>query len=181
MAGGGRGATGGSGGAGGSGSVGRAQGVGHPFPGSSLLGGSRLHRQTVGQVVHEVAGVALDPPEAHVTPPAHLVDERLPQIAVGDRLAGFVQPTPGQPALPPAVAETVHDIGGVAHHLQVPGKGAHGLEGGLDLHALVGAGRFGAAGEGAVLHRPRPTSGAGVPETGAVGVRAGAHAERPYR
>src|SRR5215467_8938308 len=92
--------------------------VGHRRPGPGLLGLRSLHRQHVDQVVHRVARVALHPPEADVAPPAELVDQRLPQVPVGHRLAGAVDPAPLDPALPPAVPEAVHDVCRVAHDLE---------------------------------------------------------------
>ena len=53
--------------------VGRAQLGGHPVARTALLGGGRFHRQPVHQVVHGIAGVALDPPEGRrraARPPA---------------------------------------------------------------------------------------------------------------
>ena len=105
----------------------------------------------------------------HVAPPAHQLDERLPQVAVGDRLAGRVLPAACDPALPPPVAEAVHDVGRVADHVERARVRLHRLEGGGDLHALVGGARRVAAGVRPVGFGPGPPAGARVAQAGAVG------------
>src|SRR5262245_13774783 len=144
--------------------------------GPSLLGLGRLHRQHVDQVVHAVTRVTLDPAEADVPPAPVLLDQRLPQVPVGDRLLGRIGPAPPQPALPPAVPEAVHDVGGVADDVQVAGgMGPHGLQHGVDLHALVGAVGLVPAGVGAVGLGPGPASRPGVPQARAIRVHDSRH------
>ena len=54
---------------------------------ATLLGGGGLDGQAVDEVVHRIARVALHPAEGDVAALAHELDERLPQVAVGHRLA----------------------------------------------------------------------------------------------
>ena len=88
----------------------------------------------------------------------HQVDERLPQVAVGDRLLGAVGPAALQPAAPPPVAEAVDDVRRVADHQQRPVEGAHRLERRPDLHPLVGGGGLVAGVVGVGAQRPGPAS-----------------------
>ena len=143
---------------------------GTPVARSACLGGGRLHRQAVHQVVHGIAGVALDPPEGDVLALRHQLDERLPQVAVGHRLALGVHPALLDPPFPPAVPEAVDHVGGVAHHLEPAGQRHHRLVGGVDLHALVGGVLGRARGVRSALDRPGPPAGAGVPAAGPIGV-----------
>src|SRR3546814_14887522 len=85
--------------------------LGLALAGATLLRHGRLHGEPVDEVVHRVAGVALDPAERHVAPIQHELDERLPQVAVGDGLALRVLPAPLHPALVPAIPAAVHDEG----------------------------------------------------------------------
>ena len=90
------------------------------------------------------------------------------RLATGLRCE-LCQPRP-QPALPPAVPEAVHDVGGVAAHLEPAGVGVDGLRGGGDLHPLVGGVAHGPGGEGAVGLDPRPATRTRVAAARPVGV-----------
>ena len=137
-------------------------------------GGRGLDRERVDQIVHRILAVALDPTERDTVRPGgpcvHEVHQRLPEVAVGDRLLLRVQPTPLLPALPPAIPEAVDDIGRVADDVERPGDLGDRLRHCGDLHALIRRVRLGPAGEGAVGHGPCPPSGTGVPEAGTVRV-----------
>ena len=138
------------------------------------LGRRRLHGQAIDEIVHGVVAVTLHPLEHHVAPALHGHDERFPEIAVGNRLLGLVEPPTGDPSFPPAVAEAVHDIGRVADNFEGPLDCTHRLEGGMYLHPLVGARVLGPVRPPPAGYRPRPPAGAGIPQAGAVGVGDGA-------
>ncbi len=111
-------------------------------------------------------------------PRADQVDQRLPEITIGDRLLLGVLPPASQPTAPPVVAEAVHDIGRVRHHLDRPRLGsehAQCLEHRLDLHALVGGVRRPARSRSGTVgrHRPGPTTWPGIPRTCPIGVHDG--------
>lgn len=142
--------------------------------GSGGGGGDGGPGQGVHPLVERVAGVA-----AHLVPddvvPARLRDQRLPEVAVGHRLAVVRPPAVPLPALPPAVAEAVHDVGAVAVdvHAAAAGHGAEPLDGGRELHALVGAARVAARDHalgGAVADDGGPAARSGVTGAGAVRV-----------
>ena len=107
------------------------------------------------------------------------VDQRLPEVAVGDRLLReLVQPRASQPS-PPAVAEAVDDVGRVGDDQQrarrgpapppaPPGSPSAGWWCGPRRRC-----RGRPSGDG-----PRPAAGSGVPRAGAVGVD---RVERPAR
>ena len=106
---------------------------------------------------------------------ARLLDEPLPEVAVGDGLLLGVFPAVLFPARPPAVAEAVHDVGAVGVHTYAapPGDRQEPLDDRGQLHALVGG--LGLAARhhpffGAVDDEGGPAAGAGIAATGAVGV-----------
>src|SRR5499433_2990112 len=135
--------------------------------------------QGVGAVVQVVAAVAGDLVPRHVVA-RHLSEESLPEIAVLYRLLLRVAPAVPAPALVPLVAEAVHYVGTVAVELDgAPlGEGAEALEGGHQLHAVVGGRRL-ADGEldldAVVDENGRPTAGAGIAAAGAVDVDVDGH------
>ncbi len=128
----------------------------------------------VDEVVHPVAAVTLHPAPAHVVH-LHQLDQRLPEIGIGDRLALGVPPAVLLPLDPPLVTEAVDDVGRIGDHLDGTATGrqrADGIERGVDLHALV-RGRALAARclwLAVRCHRPPPSARAGIPGAGAVGV-----------
>src|SRR5262249_53451409 len=104
-----------------------------------------------------------------------LGEQALPEIAVLDGLLLRVPPAVGAPALVPTIAEAVDEIGAVAVQRDeaTAGHGAQALEGGAELHALVGGGGL-AAGDlalgAAVDDDGAPAARPGVAQAGAVGV-----------
>jgi hypothetical protein len=102
------------------------------------------------------------------------LDQRFPQVSVGHRLVLRILPVAPEPTGPPALAEAVDDIGGVAHHLERPSIGtterADRLECRVDLHPLIGGTGLGPAGVGALGDSPGPTTWSRVPEARTVGV-----------
>src|SRR6185369_8115798 len=72
--------------------------------------------------------------------PAGLGENPLPEITIGDRLLLAVLPAVLLPALPPALAKAVHDVGAVGVDVHVPAarNGGEPFGDGLKLHALVG-------------------------------------------
>src|ERR1700722_20011538 len=80
----------------------------------------RFGGQLVDPVVPAVARVPLDPPPRDTRLGGQRqLDQRLPQVAIGDRLSLGVQPVPPLPTLPPTVPEAVHDVRRVTHHLNL--------------------------------------------------------------
>src|SRR6266581_4188228 len=107
--------------------------------------------------------------------PLDQLQQRLPEIAVLNRLLLRVAPAVGAPAEIPLVAEAVHNIRAVAVdcHGAAAGESAQALDGTGQLHALVGRVGF-AAGQldlvAVVDEDGGPAAGAGVTAAGAVGV-----------
>src|SRR4051794_25214256 len=128
------------------------------------------HGELVDEVVHVVAGVALDPPERDVAALVHGVDQRLPQITVRDRFLLRVAPVSVEPALPPPIPEAVYDVAGVADHDQRSVERGHRLEGSLDFHPLVGRCPLRAGGPPAAIYGPGPPARARVPAACAIGI-----------
>src|SRR5690606_13739218 len=114
--------------------------------------------------------VPLHPQERDVAALEHEFDERLPEVAVRDRLLLRVQPAPTPPALPPPIAEAVDDVGRVRHDLDRTTRRSYRLERRGDLHALVRRARVGATRPCTVGSDPGPSTGARVPAAGTVGV-----------
>ena len=143
-------------------------------PRHAVLRGGGLDGEEVDPVVHLVAGVALHPGEPHRPGGVERqLEQRLPQVPVGDGLARRVAPAPTLPSLPPPVAEAIDHVGRVAVDVHRALDRLERPDHGGDLHPLVGRARLGAAGEGPVGHRPRPAPGPGVPEARTVGVHDG--------
>src|SRR2546421_3580132 len=149
--------------------------VGGPVTRAAHLGTGRLQGQAIDEVVVGIDGMSLHPPERDPAVRARQLDQRLPQVLVGDGLPPSVAPALSQPGLPPPLSEAVNHVGRVAHHLHRRLHRSQRLEGGGDLHALVGCHRFGPAGEAASGDGPGPSSGARVPDAGAVGVHGRGH------
>src|SRR5579862_8631596 len=132
--------------------------------------------QTVHHVVPPVLRVPLHPLEADAEGGIEREGEqRLPQVSVGARLSLCVAPVPPEPACPPALAETIHDVHRVApdEHLvgtRVGKDRLEGTQGSRDLHPLVRGALRGAALVASAGYGPRPSAAPGVPETRAVGV-----------
>src|SRR4051794_2804322 len=84
--------------------------------------------ESVDEVVHLVAGVALHPVEGDVVVARDRGDQWLPEVAVHHRLLSRRHPAVEQPLLPPAVAEAVHDVRRVADDEEWPRQGADGLQ-----------------------------------------------------
>src|SRR5204863_4249202 len=113
--------------------------------------------------------------------PARLREQPLPQVTVDDGLLAGVQPAGALPALPPAVAKAVHDVGAVAVEVDsAPAvDGRETFDGGGELHALVGGPWLGAGDAALVLavgDDRRPAAGAGI--AGARAVRIDDHVRR---
>src|SRR5688572_10283440 len=131
-------------------------------------------RERIHPLVQHVAAVSLHLVPVHVVAPC-LLDEALPEVAVGDGLAGGTHPAVLLPALVPAVAKAVHDICAVS--VQMNGAAARDsrqrFDGTHQLHALVRGARFG-TGErtlGPAVDDDRaPAPGAGITGARAVGV-----------
>src|SRR5262249_30208939 len=94
----------------------------------------------------------------------HLLDQRLPEIAIADGLLLRVLPPVLTPALVPLVAEAVDDVCAVAVERDVPVAlhCAQPFDGPAQLHALVGRGRL-PAGE---VSFERPVDDDGGPAAG---------------
>src|SRR5579863_7103761 len=111
--------------------------------GNAVLRGGGLEGQEVDPVVHLVAGMPLDPGEADLSLGVEpQFQQGLPQVAVGDGLAGRVAPAPTPPALPPPVAEAIDDISRVAVDMHGAFDRLEGPQHGGDLHPLVGRPRI---------------------------------------
>src|SRR5262249_55275077 len=133
--------------------------------------GDRGAREAVGAVVEHVAGVTRDlvPGDLVALGEGH---EGLPEVAVLDRLLLRVLPAVLAPALVPLVPEAIDEVRAVAVKIHAPAtlERAQALDGGAQLHALVG-GPFLAARQlplvAAVDHDGGPASGAGIARAGA--------------
>src|SRR5680860_200182 len=108
--------------------------------------------------------------EGHIAPLVHGLDERLPKVAVGNRLLLRVGPIAFHPPNPPPVAEAVDDVCRVAHHDQGPVESGDGLESRPDLHPLVGTGSLTAGSPGVAIDRPSPTAWSWIPGARTIGV-----------
>jgi hypothetical protein len=114
-------------------------------------------------------GVALHPTKRDVTD-LHDLDQRLPQVSIGDWLIVTVDPVSAKPGLPPAVPKAIDDVRRVAHDLQRTRQRPHRLQHRRDLHALVSRPLRRPAGEATPRHGPSPTARTWVPRTCAIGV-----------
>src|SRR5205085_11171850 len=118
--------------------------------------------------------VALDLVPDHVVS-ARLRDEALPEVAVRHWLLARAEPAVLFPALPPAVAEAVHDVGGIGveRDRERAGNRREPFDGGAQLHALIGGvgleAREGAL-VAAVEDERGPAPGTGIAAAGAVRV-----------
>src|SRR5947207_2950533 len=137
-------------------------------------GDDGLACEQIHAIVQRVSAVALDLVPGHVVP-ARLHDEAFPEVAVRHRLLARAEPAVPFPALPPAVAEAVHDVGGIGveRDLDRAGNRREPLDGGAQLHALIGGvgleAREGAL-VAAVEDERRPAPRTGVAAAGAVRV-----------
>ena len=102
------------------------------------------------------------------------LDDRFPQVAVGYWLAFRVEPVVVEPFFPPAVPEAVHQVGGVADDLQRAFEFLYGVEGGGQLHPLVGAALLRAAPVPTAGDHPPPSARTGVTGTSSIRVNDGA-------
>src|SRR5438874_3103554 len=134
-----------------------------------------LARERVDALVQRVARVA-----AHLVPDdvvaARLAEDSLPEIAVRHGLLLAVPPAGLLPALPPALAEAVDDVGAVRVDVDAPPArdGGEALCDCGELHALVRRVGFGAGDDPlgvAIEDERRPASRPGIPGAGAVGVQ----------
>src|SRR5258706_15670018 len=100
--------------------------------------------------------MTFDPPEGDVAALEHVVDERLPQVTVGDRLALTVLPAALAPPDVPLVAKAVHDVRRVADHVERAVERPDGFEHGGDLHPLGGGVCLRPAGKRTLGNRPCP-------------------------
>src|SRR5213083_1887758 len=134
----------------------------------------RVTRELVHPLVQRITAVA-----AHLVPDdvvaSALGEQPLPEIPVGDGLLLPVLPAGLLPALPPTLAEAIHDVGAVRVEVDAPPPGDRGepLDSGGELHALVRRVRLGAADDtllAGVEDDRRPATGPRVSGAGAVGV-----------
>src|SRR5690606_10985773 len=129
--------------------------------------------QGVGALVPFVARMTLDPAPADVVAGAGGV-QAPPQVLVLDRLPVGRLPAARLPAVDPLV-DALHDVFAVGVQLDLAGagQGLQRLDGGHQLHAVVGGQRLAAPQfllMVAPVHHRAPAAGAGIAATGAVGV-----------
>lgn len=66
--------------------------------------------EPIDEIVHGIAAMAFHPTELDIVG-LNEFDQRTPEIVVGDRLSFRVPPPVALPTLPPAISETIDDIG----------------------------------------------------------------------
>src|SRR5262249_2239671 len=112
-------------------------------PSSGRRGGDRATCEEIDAVVQRVAAVALGLVPGDLVP-AGFGDEERPEITVRDRLLRGAEPAVALPALPPSIAEAVHDVGGIGVEVDAPDVDDRGerFDRGAQLHALVGGVSF---------------------------------------
>ncbi len=137
--------------------------------GPEVLEGGLLG-EAIGALVGVVAGVAAYERRPHPRVPGELADHALPELPVCDRLLGSGAPAAPLPALEPALGDGVRKVCRVGDQLDICAlrSGRQPLEGGHQLHAVVGRWRLAAGGARARVRSPSTRIAAHPPRASAV-------------